>query len=352
MSQAAYPILDADGHITESIEQVAKYLDAPYNRRPLNFSLLPVGRLGPAAPRHAGRHGGHRGRMAARARPGRHGAGGALSHARALPLLPQGPRVGGGALPRLQHVPARGVRQEEPAAARGRAAAGAGSRRGRARAAPRGDRARPGGRDARGRRQPPAGGRALPADLRGSGPPRRDAGHPRLRLAPGRRGRGPLPAVHPGPHLLARVRADAADHLDGLRGDPGALPPAAHRLSRGRLRLGALLGGADGRRVRQARLRGARAHPQAERLHPERVHLLLLRGRRVAAAAGAQAHRREPDRLRLRLPALGPQLSRLPRRDPRPGRHHRHSRSGRSSRTIRGGSTDSRGDAPPRLPSR
>ena len=41
MSQAAYPIFDADGHITESIEQVAKYLDAPYNRRPLNFSFYP-----------------------------------------------------------------------------------------------------------------------------------------------------------------------------------------------------------------------------------------------------------------------------------------------------------------------
>src|SRR5258705_8974014 len=57
MIQAAYPILDADGHITESIEQVAKYLDAPYNRRPLNFSFYPwdgwdrrlLGTLGDAA---------------------------------------------------------------------------------------------------------------------------------------------------------------------------------------------------------------------------------------------------------------------------------------------------------------
>ncbi|HUF92338.1 MAG TPA: hypothetical protein VMR23_08180, partial [Candidatus Limnocylindria bacterium] len=34
-------ILDADGHVTESNEGVAKYLDEPYSRRPLNFSLYP-----------------------------------------------------------------------------------------------------------------------------------------------------------------------------------------------------------------------------------------------------------------------------------------------------------------------
>jgi len=49
-------------------------------------------------------------------------------------------------------------------------------------------------------------GFALPADLRGSRPPRRHAGHPRVRLAPGRRGRGSVSPVHPGPYLLARVR--------------------------------------------------------------------------------------------------------------------------------------------------
>ena len=57
MSQAAYPILDADGHVTESIEQVAKYLDEPYNRRPLTSSFYPwdgwdrrlLGTLGDAA---------------------------------------------------------------------------------------------------------------------------------------------------------------------------------------------------------------------------------------------------------------------------------------------------------------
>jgi len=35
------PVLDADGHVTESTEQVAKYLDEPYRRRPLNFPFYP-----------------------------------------------------------------------------------------------------------------------------------------------------------------------------------------------------------------------------------------------------------------------------------------------------------------------
>jgi uncharacterized protein len=34
-------IVDADGHVTESVEQVSKYLDEPYRRRPLNFSFYP-----------------------------------------------------------------------------------------------------------------------------------------------------------------------------------------------------------------------------------------------------------------------------------------------------------------------
>ena len=55
MSQTAYSIIDADGHVTESLEQVSKYLDAPYNRRPHTFPFYPVGRLGPAHARHAGR---------------------------------------------------------------------------------------------------------------------------------------------------------------------------------------------------------------------------------------------------------------------------------------------------------
>src|SRR5438046_1629624 len=35
------PIVDADGHVTETSEQVAKYLDEPYRRRPLSLPLYP-----------------------------------------------------------------------------------------------------------------------------------------------------------------------------------------------------------------------------------------------------------------------------------------------------------------------
>jgi uncharacterized protein len=41
MSQPAFPVLDADGHVTETTEQVAKYLDEPYRRRPLTFPFYP-----------------------------------------------------------------------------------------------------------------------------------------------------------------------------------------------------------------------------------------------------------------------------------------------------------------------
>ena len=35
------PVIDADGHVTESTEQVAKYLEEPYRRRPLGFPFYP-----------------------------------------------------------------------------------------------------------------------------------------------------------------------------------------------------------------------------------------------------------------------------------------------------------------------
>ena len=41
MSQTAYSIIDADGHVTESIEQVLRYLDAPYAQRPNRFPFYP-----------------------------------------------------------------------------------------------------------------------------------------------------------------------------------------------------------------------------------------------------------------------------------------------------------------------
>jgi predicted TIM-barrel fold metal-dependent hydrolase len=36
-----FPIVDADGHVTESYEQIAKYLDEPYRRRPTTFPFYP-----------------------------------------------------------------------------------------------------------------------------------------------------------------------------------------------------------------------------------------------------------------------------------------------------------------------
>ncbi|MCI0548873.1 MAG: amidohydrolase [Candidatus Rokubacteria bacterium] len=42
MSASAFSVLDADGHVTESPEQVAKYLDDPYRRRPLGFPIYPA----------------------------------------------------------------------------------------------------------------------------------------------------------------------------------------------------------------------------------------------------------------------------------------------------------------------
>ena len=38
---ASFPIVDADGHVIETNEQVSRYLDEPLRRRPLSFSLYP-----------------------------------------------------------------------------------------------------------------------------------------------------------------------------------------------------------------------------------------------------------------------------------------------------------------------
>ena len=54
MTQTAFAVLDADGHVTETQDQVSKYLDEPYRRRPQSFSFYPwdgwdrrlLGRLG------------------------------------------------------------------------------------------------------------------------------------------------------------------------------------------------------------------------------------------------------------------------------------------------------------------
>jgi predicted TIM-barrel fold metal-dependent hydrolase len=54
MVMTAHRVIDGDGHVTETTEQVAKYLDEPYRRRPLTFAWYPadgwdrrlLGRLG------------------------------------------------------------------------------------------------------------------------------------------------------------------------------------------------------------------------------------------------------------------------------------------------------------------
>jgi len=147
-----------------------------------------------------------------------------------------------GDLPRLQtRSSTRSFIKKEPAAAGGGAAARAGAGGVRARAAA-GGCARLGllRRDAAGRRRPPAGRRALRGRLRGSPAPGRDAGHPRLRLATwGGAGVDLFPGLHPGPHLLARLRPDAPESpRSSWRGSPSASPTLRIAFPRGRLRLG------------------------------------------------------------------------------------------------------------------
>ena len=36
-----YEIIDGDGHVTETWEQIAKHLDEPYRKRPLQSPLFP-----------------------------------------------------------------------------------------------------------------------------------------------------------------------------------------------------------------------------------------------------------------------------------------------------------------------
>jgi hypothetical protein len=36
-----YEVIDGDGHVTETWEQIAKHLDEPYRKRPLQSPLFP-----------------------------------------------------------------------------------------------------------------------------------------------------------------------------------------------------------------------------------------------------------------------------------------------------------------------
>src|SRR5437867_11550718 len=41
MEETAMTVLDADGHVTETAQQLVKYMDAPYRDRRLSFPLVP-----------------------------------------------------------------------------------------------------------------------------------------------------------------------------------------------------------------------------------------------------------------------------------------------------------------------
>src|SRR3989442_10603954 len=109
-------VIDADGHVTESAEQVVKYMDAPFRNRQLVFPIVPADGWDRRLLTKYHDTAGTADAWAPGARQGRHGAGGALPDARPLHELPQGPRLGGAVLPGVQHAHARGVRQGEPAA--------------------------------------------------------------------------------------------------------------------------------------------------------------------------------------------------------------------------------------------
>src|SRR5207244_12717942 len=284
-------IRDADGHVTETQDQIVKYLDEPYRRRPSGAFFYPwdgwdrrlLGTLGDWA-------------------------GDAETWLRALDK---------GGVDQTVLYPTLGLflsflRDRQWAVALCRAyntflhehfvkvsprlqavALRAGPRRGGRRAAAGGARARPRRRDARRRRPARARGLPLPRNLRRSPAPERHARHSRLRLAPGRCRRGPVSELHPDPHVLPRLRADAPAHLDDLRRRARKVPAAPRGVPRGGLRVGAVLDGAHGRRVRQAAKRGAGAQEAAERVRAQRDQRLLVRGRGVAVAAGARAGRRE-----------------------------------------------------------
>src|SRR5881628_2861678 len=280
-------VIDADGHVTESAEQVVKYMDAPFRHRQLVFPIVPADgwdrRLitkfhDTAATADAWLRALDKGGM---------------EQAVLFPTLGLFMSFIKDRTWAVQFCRAYNtLMHEEFITASRRPPADPGPRGCGGGARARGPRARPRRRDAGGRRQPRPGRRVLHADLRRGPAARRDARRPRLGLASGRRRRGLLPAVHPGAHLLPPLRPDAPAHVDRLRGDPRALRRPPPGLPRGGRGVGAVLDGADGRRIRQARRgRGARAQAEAQRLRAVGEDLLLVRGRRMAPAPGPQVGR-------------------------------------------------------------
>ncbi len=292
-----FPVLDADGHVTETTEQVAKYLDEPYRRRPLTFPFYPwdgwdrrlLGALGDFA-------GTAEAWLRALDRGGVEQAvlyptlglfmsflkdrewAVALCRAYNSLLHEEFVRVS----PRLQAVALLPVQDPEAAARELR----------------------------RGVRDLGLVGGMLAAD--GS----HLLGDARF-----------LPVYEEADRLEVMLAVHASgSHLGGAGVDLFPRFIQAHTVSHpfGQMRqlTSIIFEGIPerfGRRVRQARGGGAGAAQAPQRVRPERDDFLLVRGRRVAASPGAAARRREPDRLRLRFPPLGPQLPGLHRGDQEPG---------------------------------
>ena len=194
---SAHAILDADGHVTESQEQVSKYLDDRHKRRPQTFSFYPwdgwdrrlLGTLGDAA-------GNAESWLRALDKGGMESPC-LYPHARPLHECSQGPGVGGGAVQGVQPTCSTRSRLEEPTAHGSALLARAGARRVRRGAAPRGEGLGPLRRHARRRRHPPPR-RSRLRPVYTEAERRRTAGNPRLRLASGRSRPRSLPALHPG----------------------------------------------------------------------------------------------------------------------------------------------------------
>ena len=261
---SAYAILDADGHVTESQEQVSKYLDDRHKRRPQTFSFYPwdgwdrrlLGTLGDSAGNaetwlRALDKGGMEltvlyptlGLFMSFLRDREWAV--ALCKAYNSMLHEEFIKVS----PRLKAVALLPVQEPAAAAVELRRAVKELGLSGGMLAA---DGTHLLGDPAFDPVYAEAERLGVPLGVHASG------------LASRRGRRGHVPALHPGAYLLARLRPDAPAHLHDPRGRARALPQAQARLPRGGLRLGALLDGAHGRRVRQAR----RPRPPRSRRSP------------------------------------------------------------------------------------
>ena len=120
MSQLSIPVLDADGHVTESYQQIAKYLDEPWRRRPHTFPWYTADGWDRRLVDKCHDWAGNAGEWLRALDRGGMGAGGAPPDPRPLHELPQGSRLGRQALPRLRMDDEYAKRAEEAPALRKR----------------------------------------------------------------------------------------------------------------------------------------------------------------------------------------------------------------------------------------